>query len=206
VPPTARTPSPTPVLRDDDPQRVRLETDGWTVVARSWGAVLTSDDVDVSRLRDAVTAVGPDLAVRPLTADDVEDALALDAATLDDHPGGPATAHLPLTPSTARPTDVRRGYGAFDGGEVVAMTFLDRDGQTAETDFTVVAPAWRERAVATAVKAASVLGLLGDGVRRFRTGGATENEAILRANARLGYVVDEQWLTYAPPEAAPCAP
>lgn len=36
-------------------------------------------------------------------------------------------------------------------------------------------------------------------VTAFRTGGAAENAAILRANERLGFTVDERWLTLEAP-------
>lgn len=65
-------------------------------------------------------------------------------------------------------------------------------------DFTVVAPQYRGMGLATAVKAASVLDLLDAGVTVFRTGGATENRAILASNQALGFVVDEEWVTLKP--------
>lgn len=37
------------------------------------------------------------------------------------------------------------------------------------------------------------------GVEVFRTGGAVENAAILATNRSLGYVIDEEWVTLAPP-------
>ncbi|GGI41925.1 hypothetical protein GCM10010988_36470 [Cnuibacter physcomitrellae] len=67
-----------------------------------------------------------------------------------------------------------------------------------ETDFTVVDAPWRGRGIGAAVKAASVLALLGEGQTRFRTGGDAGNAASLGASLALGYVVDEEWLTLAP--------
>lgn len=43
-----------------------------------------------------------------------------------------------------------------------------------------------------------MLALSADGVQTFRTGGSDQNPAIIAANAALGYVQDEEWLTYAP--------
>lgn len=51
----------------------------------------------------------------------------------------------------------------------------------------------------TAVKAASILSLVREGVDVFRTGGAEKNRVILRSNQHLGYRVDEEWLTFSPP-------
>lgn len=70
----------------------------------------------------------------------------------------------------------------------------------------------------TALKAAAMLALAStsggqdsdDGpspsVTAFRTGGAAENTAILRANERLGFTVDERWLTLAAPPGVQVCP
>lgn len=79
------------------------------------------------------------------------------------------------------------------------MTIVDVRGSQAETDFTVVAATWRSRRLGTAVKAASVLALMADGVRVFRTGGSADNGPSMAANASVGYAIDEEWLTLAAP-------
>ena len=53
--------------------------------------------------------------------------------------------------------------------------------------------------VIAALKAFAVLQLVRLGVRTLRTGGSSDNVASLAANARVGFVVDEHWLTLAPP-------
>ncbi|HEY5223624.1 MAG TPA: hypothetical protein VIJ18_11335 [Microbacteriaceae bacterium] len=58
-----------------------------------------------------------------------------------------------------------------------------------------MARAW----LGAAVKAAAVLALLGDGVEHFRTGGSADNPASLATNSKVGYTVDQSWLTLAPP-------
>ncbi len=182
------------VLLANDLQQEELERAGWHVSARSFGAQLDVDRIDSEGLARLVTRAGP--AIRELRADDVDAILTLDAATSGDYPGGVATRHDPLTPHSAAASDSRRAFGAFlADGELVAMTFVDVHGATAETDFTVVHPDWRRRGVATAVKAASILALSSEAVTRFRTGGSADNAAILRANATLGYVRDEEWVT-----------
>ncbi|OUE17886.1 hypothetical protein BFL34_03137 [Clavibacter michiganensis] len=195
------------IARSDDPRVARLAEEGWIVTARSWGAQLDAADADPDRLRALVARVAGSAVLRELGPDDAGAILALDAATLADYPGGPATRHAGLTPESARvPAPGRRGYGAVDaGGALLAMTFVDLDpaGLAAETDVTVVDAAHRGRGLGTAVKAASVLGLIEEGVTAFRTGGSSENAAIIAAGAALGYRIDEEWLTLKAPGDAP---
>ncbi|MEW5015114.1 GNAT family N-acetyltransferase [Clavibacter michiganensis] len=195
------------IVRSDDPRAAELLAAGRIVTARSWGAQLDAADVDPARLRTLVDRVAGSAVLRELGPDDVGAILALDAATLDDYPGGPATRHAGLTSDSARvPAPGRRGYGAFDAsGALLAMTFVDLDpsGRAAETDVTVVDAAHRGRGLGTAVKAASLRALLEVGVTAFRTGGSSENAAIVAAGASLGYRVDEEWLTLEAPADAP---
>jgi hypothetical protein len=189
------------VLPADAPERAELEAQGWTVVARSFGAQLDSHAVDQPRLQGLVARTADVGSVRELSHADVDAVLALDALTIGDYPGSIATQHTPLDRQRATPSESRRAFGVVLGsGELVAMTFVDVDvdGSDAETDFTVVHPAWRERGFGVAAKAASVLALLADGVTRFRTGGSADNAAILAANDVVGYVRDEEWVTLAP--------
>ncbi|WP_267420302.1 MULTISPECIES: acetyltransferase [unclassified Curtobacterium] len=183
----------------DAPERWELEAQGWTVVARSFGAQLDAHAVDQPRLQGLVARTADVGSVRELSHADVDAVLALDALTIGDYPGSIATQHTPLDRQRATPSESRRAFGVFLlSGELVAMTFVDVDGSDAETDFTVVHPAWRGRGLGVAAKAASVLALLADGVTRFRTGGSADNAAILAANDVVGYVRDEEWVTLAP--------
>lgn len=190
------------VLPADDPRCQSLSADGWRVTARSWAARLGVRPHHSSKWRAAVARLAATDSHREMREDDVPAALALDAATAGDYPGSVATAHEPLTPARAMPSERRRGFGVFDeGGELVAMTFLDigADGESAEVDFTVVAPQRRRQGLATAVKAASLLALMEHGVTLVRTGGSDENHGILAANHALGFCLDEHWVTMSPP-------
>ncbi|MBO1738591.1 acetyltransferase [Leifsonia sp. TF02-11] len=188
------------VVRSDDTRRAELEAAGWVVSSRSWAAQLTASRIDVDALSTMVQRGRRHGDIREIGDADLTSVLALDSATLADYPGGVANRHSALTMSTARVTGARRGFGVFDDeGRVVAVTFVDIDGRRAETDFTVVAAGSRGLGIGSAVKAASVLALLRDGIEIFRTGGAAENVAILASNMSLGYVVDEEWVTLSPP-------
>ncbi len=188
------------VVRADDADRSRLEADGWIVVARSWAAQLDSSHVDEDGLLLRVQRGSVHGQVREIADSDVTSVLALDAVTLSEYPGGIATQHTPLTMQTARATPYRRGFGVFDAGDrALAVTYVDLEGQCADTDFTVVAPAHRRLGLGAAVKALSILALIREGIAVFRTGGAAENAAIIAANTSLGYVIDEEWITFARP-------
>lgn len=179
------------VLRDDDQRYPSLIEAGWTVIARSWAARVEMTSQQLGRWTQILASLPPQDTCRELRAADVPATLSLDAATVTDYPGGVATAHKPLTAASASPSASRRGFGVFDiGANLVAMTFLDVDGDRAEVDFTVVAQHRRGSGLATAVKAASLLALSRDGVTVVRTGGSDENRGILAANAALGFEVD----------------
>ncbi|SKC65878.1 GNAT family N-acetyltransferase [Krasilnikoviella flava] len=183
------------VLRDGSPEAAAALAAGARVVARSWGAGLSVEVVDArvwERAREAVAGLA---VLRELTPDDRDSILRLDRDTVADYPGDVATTHRPLTAGAPTPAPGRRAFGAVVGQELVAMTFVDVDGDRAETHFTVVARAWRGRGLASAVKALSLGALAGAGVHRFRTGGSFENRAIIAVNEALGYVRDEEWLT-----------
>ncbi len=207
------------ILPADHPDVAALTAEGWTVAHESWAARAEATDLARSRWEEAADVVTVLGAVRPLTAADAEAVLALDAATAGDYPGGVATVHAPLTAESAVPGPTRHGFGLFSArGELTAMTWVDVEGPAAEVDFTVVRADLRGAGLGSALKAAAMLALAFPGdpddgrsprrgdapaVTAFRTGGSAENAAILRANERLGFVVDERWVTLAAPTASP---
>lgn len=213
-PPRTLDPMSSPrILPADHPDVATLTAEGWTVAQESWAAQVDATDEARRCWEEAAVVVLELGAFRPLTVDDVPAALALDAATVADYPGGPATAHAPMTAESARPTGARRAFGLFAAdGVLTAQTYLDVEGPRADVDFTVVRADLRGHGLGTALKAASMLALAfptspDDGpspaVTVFRTGGAAENAAILRTAERLGFVVDERWLTLAAPTGHP---
>lgn len=184
------------VLRSTDPQRQLLEGQGWQVVAESWAAELRMSDDTTARLRRIVSAVGIPGEVRELSADDVPAILALDRQAAADFPGDVATSHTPLTPVSATPDEDLRIVGCLDrDGELLGFTTLETSGSSAEVGVTIVAGSVRGQGIGTVIKAVALLSLAQDGVTTFRTGGAAENTAIRRANATLGFVIDEWWVT-----------
>jgi len=191
------------VARDDDPRVAELLSQGWHVIAESWAAQLDAHAIDTRELSRLAATAGPYGGVRSAESSDVSAILALDAVTLPHYPGDVATHHEALTPVSAGLSATRRAFGVFEHERALAVTYVDLAGHRAEIDFTVVTPELRGRRLGSAVKAASVLALSAEGVRTFRTGGSAENHAILAANGRLGFVVDERWVTLAAPTTAP---
>lgn len=186
----------TVVVRTNTSHHLELEAQGWRVAARSFGAQLDASRANRQRLEGLIHQTSHIVSIRELDAADRDSVLALDAATVGDYPGSVATRHEPLDRVTGTPSASRRAFGAFaPTGELVAMTFLDLNESDAETDFTVVERKSRGQGVASAVKAASVLALVDEGIQRFRTGGSADNAAILAANETLGYTRDEEWVT-----------
>lgn len=180
-----------------------MEEEGWVIAGRSWAAQLDSSRVSQAAISALLHHDVPGGELRDVRDADVAAVLALDAATCADYPGGIATRHVPLTETTAKPSPTRGAFGMFTStGCALGVTYLDRDGTTAETDFTVVSSDWRGRGIGRALKAAAVLTLVDDGVCLFRTGGAMENAPIIAINDALGYVRDEEWLTLVAPRVA----
>lgn len=188
------------ILNADDPRRTGLESDGWRVVATSFGAQLTLDASAHERLRSIAASVDAGISFRELSTKDAESAMTLDQETVDDYPGGPATRHELMSREEAVPSARRRAFGAFDAdGNLVAMTYMEIDGPTVETDFTVVSASWRRRGVGSALKATSIVALAHEGFTVYRTGGSADNVAIIRADERIGYNRDEEWVTLEAP-------
>jgi hypothetical protein len=182
------------VVRADDPRCAVLEADGYTVVGESWAARLR--DPDPARLEQAVRRV-QGVVVRELGIEFAAAVYAVESVNEPDYPYTPATHRVVGSLETIQELWTKgRVFGAVDGERLVGVTHIRADG---ETEFTSVLDGYRGRGIGQAVKAASILALLVEGVRVFGTGGAALNDASLGANLALGYVVEERWRSYAPP-------
>ena len=187
------------IVRDDDPRIASLEAAGYRVVGESWAARLRDPDREL--LASAVLrASAAGLVVRELDSSYAEALFELETANEKDYPYTPATSRVvgDLARIEALWADGYRVFGAFDGPLLVAATVIVAKPDRAETMFTSVLGDYRGRGIGQAVKAASILAFLGDGVQVFGTGGAGVNEASLGANRALGYVLEERWRSYAP--------
>ncbi|GAB2562197.1 GNAT family protein [Kribbella endophytica] len=190
------------VVRADDPRCAVLEAAGYTVVGESWGARLRVPDP--AKLEQAVRRAAA-VVVRELDASYATALHELETANQADYPYTPATERVVGTLDDVRELWTKgRVFGALDGDRLVAATTISLTGageqQLAETGFTSVLAGYRGRGLGQAVKAASILALLAEGITAFGTGGAALNDASLGANLALGYVVTERWRSYAPPK------
>lgn len=193
------------VLRDDDPACAELDAEGWCVVAESWGARLRlGEPPDLTRQHRLVErAARAGVVVHEVGSERADAVRRVLAATAGDFPVGPATP-----PPAVGEDDVAgfwragRVFGAEADGELVGITVVTQDGSYAETELTAVLAEHRGRGIGPAVKAASVIALADDGARLLGTGGAGANHASLAANAAVGYVVEERWLSYRREQAA----
>jgi GNAT superfamily N-acetyltransferase len=188
------------VLRADDPRCRDLEAAGYRLVGESWGARLRLPTPQGLALQQAavarVQALGfTVLELGPAAAEALH---RLEAANHPDYPFTPATAHHLRDPGATRAlwADGKRIFGALDKRLLVAATVIGRTDRHGETEFTSVLGDYRGRGIGQAVKAASILALASEGVVTFGTGGAGLNEASLRANRALGYVLEERWRSY----------
>ena len=196
---------------------------GFRLSSRSWGAGISPGDSEIAALRAArdrvlTAAVAPTAAVLPAGTATPVPASTVPVVTLtrlSGADGGAAHAlyercrpDFPVTPATTPEAyDVAQmaalladsfAFGLWVGEQLAALTVVTcpGNGTVADTLFTVTDARFRGRGFATAVKAQSVLELLSLGCLQFRTGGAQVNEPSLRANRRLGYVIEPLWLTF----------
>jgi len=198
------------VLREDDPDVAILLAQGWTTVAESWGARLAvGQDVSaLERAADAVASCG--WRTVQLGAGDACRIVELDAACADDYPRTSVTRHeVPDVEELA--ARLEAGWWAFgavrveDPDQLDCISVLSSCGDRVDTEFTATRAPVRGRGLATAVKARAVLELGKRGYREFGSAGAGDDEASLRANLRLGYVLEPRWLSLRAPQG-PVAP
>lgn len=187
------------VVREDYPAGRRLVGAGYRVGWLSWGARLQLDGPLAEDAYADTGVCGEAVGVVEIGVESAEAAFALYEACVPDFPRTPATLPEEFTvEGFARllADSGTRAFAVFEGAACVALSVCEVSGSRAETLFTVVAERVRRRGLAKVVKARGIAVLAGEGVRRFGTGGAAANEASLRMNRALGYVIDPLWQTW----------
>lgn len=195
------------VTREDWPEQMRFfAAAGFRNAWQSWGARLDLTTWDAGRFQ----LLGERLFLQGLEPEryvvhgpDWDAFFALHLQGEADTPRNPVTAPAPLTSAGLRDT-VRREEVAFVlrlRGQIVALSRLNLGGHRrhpdeVESEFTVTAPAWRGRGLATALGAYALTWAQEAGYRSAGAGGAVLNLPMLRVNARLGYVTEPMWVTW----------
>jgi hypothetical protein len=184
------------ILREDHPSCQRLEAAGFRLTSQSWAAHLHLDAPTADRAYQEILAKAAH-PVSELTPTAHEAAFRLYTANYADFPRTPATTPTEHTPESFHTLLAHtRAFAITDNGTCLALTVMTVTGENAETEFTVVAAAYRQRGLAKLTKATAIRTLATEGVRTFSTGGAAVNEASLRMNLSLGYALDAKWHTY----------
>jgi len=184
------------VVREDYPACRRLEAAGFELTSQSWAAHLHLDGpVTDSGYREILADAA--YSVSEVAPTEHEAAFRLYDAAYADFPRTPATTPAEHSAESFHELlDHSRAFAIMDNGICLALTVMTVDGDDAETEFTVVAAAYRRTGLAKLVKATAIRALATEGVRSFGTGGAAVNEGSLRMNLSLGYVLDPKWRTY----------
>ena len=190
------------VVRSDTEEAAELQDAGWVVTAESWGARLhLEENADLALYHNAIAALPEGVTIARLGVADAAALRHFDTAVAPDFPDYVASHHEELPPDLARLLGVEAllGHGAFINGELIGCTVAKPAEGRWEIDRTAVARRYRNRGVAAALKATSLLELHRRGVRTFGTGGAGVNAASLAMNKALGYELEPLWWTLMPP-------
>ena len=192
--------SETVIINSLDPKCSVLESEGYVVVAESWGAHLmfqeTSDLAVYHQKIESLGLRGFDLI--ELTQDSAYQVLELELKTNADYPYTPATAHeLPTKESTlALWKSGTWIFGAFRESELVGVIAATQKQDEVNLDFGSVRSDQRGLGVGSGIASKAIVSLHKRGIRNFSTGGAASNAASLATVASLGFHVDEIWRSY----------
>lgn len=191
------------VVNSLDPKCLELETLGYTLVGKSWGAHLRlSDPIDLSKYSEKIsnlTAIG--YRVEPLPPATAQAVLELELLNNLDYPYTPATSHALPTYETVmnlwKPG--KRIFGAFKESQLIGVVAASKREKEVNIDFAIVRKEHREMGVGSAISSLAIITYANLGERLFSTGGAAVNAASQATVKNLGFVVDEQWRSYERP-------
>lgn len=192
------------ILRNDDPRCAELESLGYELVGKSWGAHLKIDEqFDLGLLKmKVVRAVDRGYPIQMLSTDFAEELFELEVMNNADYPYTPATAHpLPTVEGTRALWSPNNWiFGAFAEGKLIAVCVTSKRQSGTELDFGSVHPDYRGKGVGVGVAAFGILTLNSMGENIFSTGGAQINISSRSTVEALGFSVDEIWHSYKFPE------
>lgn len=199
------------IVRVDDPASAELESRGWTVVSRSWGANLDPTDPQVAqRVRSALTAGrASGITVRELGTADASAVAAVEAANHADYPHTPATRHEPVTEQHLQTLldGGARAWGAELHRTLIGVAVATpKAADWWDITFASVLAEHRGHGIGQALAATIICDLAAHGATRISTGGAASNDVSRGAALALGAVLEPEWRTYAPASPAQLLP
>jgi ribosomal protein S18 acetylase RimI-like enzyme len=191
------------IVRADDPACDELESSGWIVVSRSWGANLDPHDPQVAgRVRAALTAQrASGITVRELSTHDAAQVAAVEAANHADYPQTPATRHAPVTVPVFRALldGGARAWGAELEGNLIGVAVASpKAAGWWDITFASVLAEHRGLGIGQLLAATIISDVTEHGADRISTGGAASNDASRGAALALGAHLEPEWRTYAP--------
>lgn len=191
----------TEILQDTDPRCAELEAAGYSLVGQSWGARLSVDG-DIERFLTAIEkAIRFGIDVRKIWTEFAEEVLRVEIANNSDYPITPATSRpiptIEVTRELWAPNNLM--FGALSDGVLIGVLATSSRESLVELDFASILRDYRGKGIGKALAAAAILEWVGQGIYRFGTGGASENEASLGTVESLGFSIDEKWRSYQPP-------
>lgn len=192
------------ILRNDNPRCAELESLGYALVGKSWGAHLTIDaNYNMELLEKKVEkAIESNYSIQMLSAGFAEEMYELEILNNPDYP---------YTPATAQPLPTRAGtralwspnswnFGALINQKLIAVCATSKRKNRTELDFGSVHPDHRGKGVGVGVTAFAILELHLLGENSFSTGGAQINSSSKAIVEALGFLIDEIWHSYQLPE------
>jgi hypothetical protein len=193
------------VVNSLDPRCQELESLGYTIVGKSWGAHLwLTDPLNLEKYSEKISNLqASGYRVESLPFGFAEQVLELELINNPDYPYTPATAQaIPTYESTKGLWKPGNGiFGAFKEEQLIGVIAASTGSRALNIDFGSVRQNHRRLGVGSAVASLAIITFANLGERHFSTGGAVVNEASQASVKSLGFNVDERWLSYERPNS-----
>ena len=186
-----------------DPKCQELEALGYVVIGESWGAHLRlGDPINLGLYSGKISGLqSSGYRVESIPFGFADQVLELEVINNPDYPYTPATAHIMPDFESTRGLWKSENlvFGAFKENLLVGVVAASKKTKEVSIDFASVRREHRGLGVASAIASLAISTYANLGERLFSTGGAAVNEASRASVRSLGFVIDEQWHSYARP-------
>jgi len=192
------------IVKSVDSKCAELEGLGYVIVGESWGAHMTlKEPLNLTTYELAINkAIENEFHLEVLSAETAEQVLELEIANNADYPFTPATEHkMPSLDSVSKLWSPNSWvFGAYKDDLLVGVGATSRGQRGVNIDFGSVRRDYRGIGLGFAIASLGVVHHAHLGDRKFSTGGAAINEASKATIIKLGFAIDETWLSYKAPE------